>query len=196
MPRLQVLGLVVGPVLFALSPLFWDDGHYGVVGGMLIAVSTVPWVFGLLGEYERLRSPFPVISALGFLLVLVGMFGTVAFGLQGFFEGVLGVTEGSGLTGFEGYPIGGAAVLLLAGPVFPLALIVLGALQWHSRISPRACVALLCIAAVAFPVARVTRSTAVALVADVLMVVAFCWLAWYRWTTTPIRHHEGTTQAR
>ncbi len=28
-PRLQVLGLVVGPLIFALSPLFWEDGHYG-----------------------------------------------------------------------------------------------------------------------------------------------------------------------
>lgn len=79
--RMQILGLIVGPSIFALSPLFWNDGHYGVVGGMLIAVSTVPWVFGLLGEYEKLRAPFPVVSGLWFLLVLIGMFGTVAFGL-------------------------------------------------------------------------------------------------------------------
>ena len=73
--RLQRSGLVLGPVLFALSPLFWVDGHYGVVGGMLIAVSMVPWVYGLLGEYERLRRPLPRISGLWLLLVLIGMFG-------------------------------------------------------------------------------------------------------------------------
>ncbi|MFZ2527679.1 MAG: hypothetical protein WAX14_08510 [Rhodococcus sp. (in: high G+C Gram-positive bacteria)] len=183
-PRLQILGLVVGPAIFALSPLFWNDGHYGIVGGMLIAVSTVPWVFGLLGEHERLRPAFPVVSALWFLLVLIGMFGTVAFGLQGFFEGVFGVDDSSALAAFEGYPTGGTVVFVLAGPAFPLALIVLGAMQWHTRMSPRWCVALLCVAAIAFPVARVTRSTPVAFVADIVMLVAFCWMARYSWLAT------------
>lgn len=43
MRRLENLGLVVGPLMFALSPLFWVDGHYGVTGGLLIATATVPW---------------------------------------------------------------------------------------------------------------------------------------------------------
>jgi uncharacterized membrane protein YhaH (DUF805 family) len=192
-PRLRVLGLVVGPAIFALSPLFWDDGHYGTVGGMLIAVSTVPWVYGLLGEYERLRVTLPVVSGLWILLVLIGMFGTIAFGLQGFFEGAFGVNDESGLTAFDEYPVGGTVVLLLAGPTFPLALIVLGAMQWHTRMSPRSCVVLLCVAAIAFPVARVTRSTPVALVADVMMLVAFCWMARHSWTATSGRRRENVS---
>ena len=35
--RVQALCLVIGPTLFALSPMFWIDGRYGIVGGMLIA---------------------------------------------------------------------------------------------------------------------------------------------------------------
>lgn len=179
--RLQRSGLVLGPVLFALSPLFWVDGHYGVVGGMLIAVSMVPWVYGLLGEYERLRRPLPRISGLWLLLVLIGMFGSIAFGLQGFFEGVLGGAGGVALDAFADYPVWGAAVLLLSGPVFPLALLVLSILHWRTGLSPRWSAALLCVAAVAFPIARVVRLDVVAVAADLLMVVAFWVLAWHSW---------------
>ncbi|WP_346843064.1 hypothetical protein [Rhodococcus sp. IC4_135] len=172
----------MGPAIFGLSPLFWNDGHYGVVGGMLIAVSTVPWVFGLLGEYEKLRAPFPVVSGLWFLLVLVGMFGTVAFGLQGFFEGVFGVDDSSALASFAGYPTAGTIMLLLAGPTFPFALVVFGTMQWRARTVPPACAVLVLIAAVAFPIARATREVPVAIVADLVMIAAFCGVAWYAWT--------------
>ena len=179
--RMQTLALVVGPAIFVLSPLFWNDGHYGVVGGMLIAVSTVPWVFGLLGEYEELRTHFPVVSGLWFLLVLIGMFGTVAFGLQGFFESVFGVDDSSALAAFDGYPTAGTIMFLLAGPTFPFALVVFGAMQWRARVVPPICSVLVLVAAAAFPIARVTREAPVAFVADLVMVAAFSGVAWYAW---------------
>lgn len=179
--RLESLGLVIGPMLFALSPLFWIDGHYGVIGGLLIATATVPWVFGLIGEYSALRLHLPVLSGLWMLLVLIGMFGTVAFGLQGVFESVFGVGEWRSLATFDAYPLPVAVVLLLAGPVFPAALLVLGAMYWRTGLTPRWSAALLVLAAVAFPVARVTRSTPVAFVADLVMLAAFCVVAWFSW---------------
>ncbi|WP_241387265.1 hypothetical protein [Rhodococcus sp. CH91] len=178
--RLHALGLALGPVLFALSPIFWTDGHYGIAGGILIAVSMVPWVYGLIGEYERLRRPLPVVAGLWLLLLLVGMFGSIAFGLQGFFEGVFGVTHRAALNAFEDYPPI-SVVLLVAGPIFPLAIGVLGILYWFTDSAPRWASILLCIAAVAFPLARVVRLEWVAIVADVIMVVAFWYLAWIRW---------------
>ncbi|MCI0157658.1 hypothetical protein KNO15_13235 [Leifsonia shinshuensis] len=179
--RLQSLGLVVGPALFALSPLFWVGGHYGIVGGMLIAVATVPWVYGLLGEYGRLRPLLPRIAGLWLLLVLLGMFGTIAFGLQGFFEGVFGVADRTALDAFADYPPWGAAVLLLSGPVFPFALLILGILHWRTRLSPRWTAGLLCAAAVLFPLARLLRLEPLAVAADLLMLAAFCVLAWRSW---------------
>lgn len=179
--RLQALGLILGPALFALSPLFWNDGHYGVAGGLLIALATVPWVYGLIGEYDDLRSRFPVASGLWLLVVLVGMFGTVAFGLQGVFESVFGVDDSAALAAFGDYPTTVAIILLLAGPVFPGALLLLGAMLWRSSLTPTWCAALLCLAAAAFPVARVTRSAPVALVADLVMLAAFGAVAWFSW---------------
>ncbi len=62
--RLESLGLIIGPLLFALSPLFWIDGHYGVTGGLLIAIAAVPWVYGLIGEYNALRPVSPSVGAM------------------------------------------------------------------------------------------------------------------------------------
>lgn len=186
--RMESLGLVIGPLMFTLSPLFWVEGHYGVTGGLLIAIATVPWVFGLIGEYNSLRPRLPLLSGLWMLLVLIGMFGTVAFGLQGVFESIFGVDESSSLAAFTAYPLPVAVILLLAGPVFPTALLLLGAMYWRTGLTPRWSAALLVCAAVAFPIARVTRSIPVALIADLVMLTAFCavaWLAWNRKNPTP-----------
>lgn len=134
--RLESLGLIIGPLLFALSPLFWIDGHYGVTGGLLIAIAAVPWVYGLIGEYNALRPRFPLLSGLWMLLVLIGMFGTVAFGLQGVFESVFGITEFRSLATFDIYPLPVAIVLILAGPLFPVALLSLGAMHWWTGLTP------------------------------------------------------------
>ncbi|RRO14721.1 hypothetical protein EIL87_18425 [Saccharopolyspora rhizosphaerae] len=192
--RLQALALVVGPVIFAASPFFWVDGHYGVTGGVLIAVSTVPWVFGLIGEYERLREHAPVAAGLWLLLLLAGMLGTVAFGLQGFFEGAFGLHDRVGLARFDDYPPLSLLVLWLPGPAFPAAMFVYGALLLWTRAAPPWDTALICLAAVAFPLGRVLRWEWVAYVVDVLVIVAFTHLARRAWQRTrePAGRPNGT----
>ncbi|PKW16957.1 hypothetical protein [Saccharopolyspora spinosa] len=179
--RLQAVALFLGPVIFAASPFFWVDGHYGVTGGMLIALSTVPWVYGLIGEYERFRERVPVLAGLWLLLLLVGMFGSIAFGLQGFFEGVFGISDRASLAALDDYPPQSLFVLWLPGPSFPLALLAFGAILGWTRMSPRWVAVLLCLAAIIFPLARVLRLDWVAYIADLLMVLPFCRLAWHAW---------------
>lgn len=192
--RLQAVALVVGPVVFAASPFFWVDGHYGVNGGMLIALSAVPWVFGLIGEYERLRERVPVAAGLWLLLLLVGMFGTIAFGLQGFFEGAFGSHDRVGLERFADYPPQSLLVLWLPGPAFPAAMLVFGALLLRTRTAPWWDASLICLAAIAFPLARVLRLEWVAYVVDVLVIIAFAHLAWRAWlrTTEPTGDRHDT----
>ncbi|KAA5826491.1 hypothetical protein ABT337_17270 [Saccharopolyspora hirsuta] len=179
--RLQAVALLLGPVVFAISPFFWIDGHYGVTGGALIALSAVPWVYGLIGEYERLRERLPTLAGLWLLLLLIGMFGSIAFGLQGFFEGVFGITGRASLAAFEDYPPHSLFVLLLPGPGFPLALLAFGAMLGWTRLAPRWVSVLICLAAIFFPLARVLRVDWIAYLADLLMVVAFGLLAWRAW---------------
>lgn len=179
--RLQAVALLLGPVIFAASPFFWIDGHYGVNGGMLIALSMVPWVYGLIGEYERLRERVPIAAGLWLLLVLVGMFGSIAFGLQGFFEGAFGLHDRVGLERFADYPPQSLLVLWLPGPTFPGALLVFGLLLFWTRMSPWWDATLICLAAVAFPLGRVLRLEWVAYVVDLLVIIAFAHLAWRAW---------------
>ncbi|GAA2804321.1 hypothetical protein [Saccharopolyspora taberi] len=183
-PRLQAAALLLGPVVFAASPFFWIDGHYGVTGGMLIALSMVPWVYGLIGEYERLRERVPRLAGLWLLLLLIGMFGSIAFGLQGFFEGVFGVGGRAGLAQLEDYPPQSVFVLWLPGPAFPLSLLVFGMLVGWTRMSPWWVAVLICVAAIAFPLGRVLRLDWVAYVVDLLVIVPFTQLAWRAWHRT------------
>jgi hypothetical protein len=180
-PRLQAAGLLLGPAIFATSPLFWVDGHYGITGGMLIALAMVPWVYGLIGEYERLRECVPTLAGLWLLLLLFGMLGSIAFGLQGFFEGVFDITERASLAALDDYPPQSVLVLWLPGPTFPLALLIFGLLLERNRMSPRWVAILICIAAIMFPLARVLRVDWVAYIADLLMVPPFGYLAWRAW---------------
>lgn len=179
--RLQAVALFLGPITFAASPFFWNDGHYGVTGGMLIAVSMVPWVYGFLGEYDRLRVHIPNISGIWLIVLLAGMFGTISFGLQGFFEESLGVVNRIALSSFSEYPPQSLLVLWLPGPVFPLALFVFGLMIGWTRASPRWTAVFICAAAIAFPAGRVLRVDWVAYLADLLLVLPFSYLAWHAW---------------
>ncbi|MBX9390594.1 hypothetical protein ACFPZ0_14580 [Streptomonospora nanhaiensis] len=179
--RLQAAALLLGPLTFAASPFFWTDGHYGVNGGTLIALAMVPWVYGLVGEYERLRERVPRAAGLWLLLLLVGMFGSVSFGLQGFFEQALDAVDRVALAGFADYPPQSLLVLWLPGPAFPLARLVFGVLLGWTRTAPWWVAVLICLAAVAFPLGRVLRLEWVAYVVDVLVLVPFGYLARRAW---------------
>ncbi|MFY7070029.1 hypothetical protein ACOQFV_29590 [Nocardiopsis changdeensis] len=179
--RLQAAALLLGPAIFSLSPFFWNNGHYGATGGMLIALSMPPWVYGLIGEYGRLREHLPRISGIWLFMLLVGILGTVSFGLQGFFEESLGTVGDVSLASFSDYPPQSIPLLWLPGPVFPLSLFIFGLMAGWTRIAPRWVAAFICIAAVAFPAGRVLRLEWVAYAADLLVVLPFAYLAWHAW---------------
>lgn len=179
--RLQAIALLLGPLIFAVSPFFWVNGHYGVNGGTLIALSMAPWVYGLIGEYEILRERAPLISGLWLLMLLIGMLGIIAFGLQGFFEGAFEVGERVALEGFSHYPPQSILVLWLPGPVFPLSLLVFGVLLGWTRSASWWVSALICLASITFPLGRALRLEWIAYVADLLVVIPFAQLAWHAW---------------
>ncbi|MFB8761228.1 hypothetical protein [Nocardiopsis alba] len=109
------------------------------------------------------------------------MFGTISFGLQGFFEESLGVVNRIALSSFSEYPPQSLLVLWLPGPVFPLALFVFGLMIGWTRASPRWTAVFICVAAIAFPAGRVLRVDWVAYLADLLLVLPFSYLAWHAW---------------
>jgi hypothetical protein len=174
---LRRTSLVLGPLVLAASTFFWVDGRYGVTGGVLVALSSTAWAYGLIGAWERLHPRLPAAAAAGLVLTLVGTFGGIAFGLQGFFEGAFGLSAAESLAAVDQHPVAAWLALWGAGPLFPLSLILLGAALLWTRLVPRPLAATLLVAGVAFPLSRVGRVDLVAHAVDALLLGASAWLA-------------------
>jgi hypothetical protein len=163
--------LVVGPVLNAAATFQLTDGRYGVTGGTLVALSSVLWLPGLLGVWEVVRARRPVLGTAGAVLSTVGAFGGIAFGLQGFYEGVFGLDQQESLGALAAHPIAAQLVLWLPGPVFPLSLLVLAAALARTRVAPYWMAGVLAVGAVLWPVSRIPRIPAIAHLADAAVLV-------------------------
>jgi hypothetical protein len=174
---LRCASLVLGPLLLAASTFFWEGGRYGVTGGVLVALSGIAWVYGLIGIWERLHPRLPVAAALGLVLTLLGTFGGIAFGLQGFFEGAFGLSAAESLAAVGEHPVASWLVLWGPGPLFPLSLVLLGAALLWTRLVPRPLAVALLVAGVAFPLSRIGRVELMAHAIDALLLGASAWLA-------------------
>lgn len=173
----QGASLIAGPLLTVVATFLWDaHGRHGVVGGALAALSSVVWLYGLLGLWDRLRPERPVWATLGSLAAILGTFGGIAFGLQGFYEGAFGLSGEESLAALAEHPVAAQLVLWLPGPTFPLSMIALGLALALTRKAPLWTAVLLGVAGALFPVSRIPRIEAVAHVADLLLFVPSAYL--------------------
>ena len=179
-PFLTRLCLLAGPLLFAASTFFWEDGRYGVTGGMLVALSMPFWVYGIIALLERMRPALPRYTAVVLLLALLGTVGGAAFGFQGFFETAFGLDEAASKEALEEYPLQAGILLWWLGPLFPLTLFALGVGLARTRELPLGVAVLLCAGAVLFPVSRIPRDQWIAHLVDLLLLAPFL-IAAARW---------------
>lgn len=168
---IQGASLVAGPVLNAAATFFWTDGRHGVTGGTLVTLSSVFWLPGLLGLWELVRSSRPVLGSVGAVLAVFGAFGGIAFGLQGFYEGVFGMNQQQSLDALAAHPVASQLVLWLPGPIFPLALFLLAGSLALTRSAPMWVWALLAVGGLLWPVSRIPRVAAIAHVVDLAVLV-------------------------
>lgn len=170
--------LIIAPLLCATSTFLWTEGRYGAAGGTLLALSGVFWAHGFTGLFEDIRRHVPWYGTAGLPVALLGCFGAIAFGLQGFFEEVFAVSGPQSLAALAHHPVTATLVLWTPGPLFPLTVFGLGAVLAWRRLAPTWVGALLCLAATVFPMSRIPRIEWIASVADVLLLVPFAWLGW------------------
>ncbi|MCH6166168.1 hypothetical protein [Pseudonocardia alaniniphila] len=167
----QGVCLILGPLLNAAATFFWTDGRHGVVGGALVAWSCVLWLPGLLGLWEIVRSSRPVLGSTGAALAVIGSFGGIAFGLQGFYEGAFGMDKQQSLDALAAYPLTSQLVLWLPGLTFPLMIVLLAVALARTRSAPTWMWAVLGIGGLLWPVSRIPRIEAIAHVADLAVLV-------------------------
>lgn len=174
---LHCISLLAGPLLAAVATFFWEGDRYGATASVLLMISTVAWIYGMLGLWEQVAERRPWLGGAGIVLALAGFTGGMAFSLQGFFEALFDVSKTASLDAAADHPVASWFVLWLPGPAFPVGLCALGiALAW-SRLAPWWLGGLLVLCGVAFPLSRITRSAPVAHLADLLILAAFAVLA-------------------
>ncbi|MFN8095444.1 MAG: hypothetical protein U0599_25055 [Vicinamibacteria bacterium] len=169
------MSLIVAPALLAASTFFWvrADGRveYGAVGGTLIAVATAFWVPAFAGLFSLVRERMPRFAAWGWLVAVYGCIGGAAFGLEGLFAEAFRISHDVRREAWAQFPVAFNLTFFWPGPLFPLSLLVLGAVLARTRSVPAWVGALLCLAAIAFPASRIPRIDVVAHAADVLLLV-------------------------
>lgn len=168
---IQGASLIVGPALNGAATFFWTDGRHGVIGGTLVVHSSVVWLPGLLGLWEVVRTSRPVLGTVGALSAVFGAFGGITFGLQGFYEGVFGLSQQQSLDALAEHPVAAQLVLWLPGPIFPLTLLLLAGAVAVTRSAPLWMSSLLAVGALLWPVSRIPRIEAVAHLADLAVLV-------------------------
>ena len=174
--------LIAAPALFGLSTFFWNraDGRaeYGATGGALVAIATVFWIPAFVGLFDLLKDKAPRYAAAGLMAAIYGCVGGVGFGLDGLFAEAFGLSHQTRLDAWARFPTAFNVVLFWPGPLFPLSLLVLGAMLVRTRSVPRWAGILICLSGVAFPLSRIPRVAAVAHAADVLLFVPLAYVGW------------------
>lgn len=176
---LQGTCLILGPALAATATFRWQDGRYGVRGGFVLALAMAVWLCGLLGVWDRIRERLPLLGSAGAPLAVLGALGGTTFALQGFFEAAFGLSAEQSLDALAEHPVESAILLWsVAGPAFPLSMIVLGVALIRARLAPLWVGLLLAFGGAAFPLSRIPREVAVAHLADLLLLVPSAYLGW------------------
>jgi hypothetical protein len=189
------LSLVLAPLLFTASSLFWTtSGEYGVVGGALLVFGSLFWIVAFAALFGALRSRTPRYAVWGWLVAAYGaVCGGAAFAFQGMFVEMHGATHAESLAGLARYPVVANAIFWIGGPAFPISLLVLGVILARTRVAPWWAGAMLALGGALFPVARIPRIEGFALGVDLLMLIP---AAYFGFNMLRGRHLNGSTHVK
>jgi hypothetical protein len=180
--KLWGLSLILAPALFATSTFFWvhTNGRveYGANGGTIIAIATVFWIPAFIGLFDLVKERMPRYATWGLLVAIYGCIGGAAFGLEGLFAEAFTIPHDMRREAWAQFPTAFNLTFFWPGPLFPLSLLILGAMLIRTRSIPLWTGLLICIAAIAFPVSRIPRIDLLAHLADVLLLVPLAYTGW------------------
>jgi len=170
------LSLLLAPLFYFISGFFWlNGGQYSVTCGTFIIIGSFFWVFALQALFGLLKEKTPGYAVWGKLVATYGcVCGGVAFGLQGMFAEMFNISHTAMLKALAQHPVAANTVFWLAGPAFPVSMMILGIVLAFKKAAPIWCGTLLSTGGLLFPVSRISRIESIGHVVDVLMLIP-CW---------------------
>lgn len=169
--------LFLAPLFYALSTFFWaGKGQYGITSSTLLIFGSVFWTAALIGIFRLLRDKTPRYAAVGLLVALYGVVcGGTAFAFRGLFTEIYSISPGVALQSLNAHPFVANALFWIAGPAFPVSLLILGVVLIRTKTVPLWVGILLVLGGAIFPVSRIPRIELIAHAADVLLLIPM----WY-----------------
>jgi len=170
--------LIVAPALFAASTFFWQNGEYGVEAAILIIFSMFFWIPALIGLFSLIKNEMPRFAVWGLWIAVFGCISGVCFAFLGYLATILNISHEQYLNSLSHYPVTSQILLFGSGPLFPLSIFVLGVNLMLKRSVPVLTGLLFCVAAMGFPLSRISRIEWMAHIADLAMLIPSAAIAW------------------
>ena len=170
--------LIVAPALFAASTFFWQNGEYGVEAAILIIFSMFFWIPALTGLFSLIKNEMPRFAVWGLWIAVFGCISGVCFAFLGYLATILNISHEQYLNSLSHYPVTSQILLFGSGPLFPLSIFVLGVNLMLKRSVPVLTGLLFCVAAMGFPLSRISRIEWMAHIADLAMLIPSAAIAW------------------
>ncbi|HNP23673.1 MAG TPA: hypothetical protein PKM63_18530 [Panacibacter sp.] len=168
---MQGFSLIIAPCLFAASTFFWHNGEYNVPAATLLIVSLFFWIPALSGLFAYVKTRMPLYATLGLWVAVFGCISGVCFAFLGYLTTIFNIEHAAYLSALEKYPFSSQLLLFSTGPLFPLSILLLGIIMLFTKAIKPWVAILLCVAAVAFPVSRISRNISIAHIADLLLMI-------------------------
>jgi drug/metabolite transporter (DMT)-like permease len=169
--RVEGFCLIIAPVLFAASTFFWKNGEYGVEAAMLIIFALFFWIPALSGLFSLIKNEMPRYAVWGLWIAVFGCISGVCFAFLGYLATIFKISHEQYLNSLSNYPITSQVLLFGSGPLFPLSVLVLAINLLLKRSVPIWIGIFFCLAAMAFPLSRISRIEWMAHIADLAMLI-------------------------
>jgi len=142
-------------------------------GGVIQVYAMAAFMMTVVGLTRACADPFPRAAAVLMLVGALGVAGGVAYGINSIYADIGSVDLNDNVEGAAG-PL----ALQLPGILFPLTFVALGAALVRAHAKPRWCAIALAVAGVLFPVSRIGGVEILAVVADIVFLLALAPLGW------------------
>jgi hypothetical protein len=163
---------IVGPVLLLASSAAWIGGDREELRGILTFWSMPFLALAVFGAAGRLRTRAPIGRAVVTALITIGACAGAGFATEA------SMVEHFGVERLIDQDTTSAMLGLgLPGPLFAVALVVLGVLSFRHRTMPPAAAILLAAGGALFPAGRIPQIAGLAMATDLLLIAAFASVA-------------------